>query len=107
MVPSDHQLCQQRNEDGSPTDFSSGSTSGPAGGQRHEIDCIDCHHRPAHCFDTLVDALNKDMAAGSPYASLPFVHKQGLTPIRASYASSEEATAQITSGRESFYPDME
>jgi nitrate/TMAO reductase-like tetraheme cytochrome c subunit len=96
-------LVSKRNDDGSATDFSSGSTTGSTTGQRHEMDCIDCHNRPAHSFDTPEDALNKDMAAGTPSASLPFVHKQGLMLIKASYASAEEATAKITSGLEGFY----
>ena len=96
-------FVSKRNDDGSATDFSSGSASRPPVGQRHDMDCIDCHNRPAHSFDTPEDALNKDMAAGTPSSSLPFVHKQGLMLIKASYTSAEDATAKITSGLEGFY----
>jgi hypothetical protein len=79
------------------------SAKGPTAGQKHVMDCIDCHNRAAHSFETPEDALNKDMAAGSPSASLPFVHKQGLALIKAGYTSREDASSKITSGLESFY----
>jgi hypothetical protein len=47
-------------------------------GQKRTMDCLDCHNRAAHSFDTAEDALNKDMALGSPSPSLPLVHKEGL-----------------------------
>jgi nitrate/TMAO reductase-like tetraheme cytochrome c subunit len=96
-------VVTKHNDDGSSTDFASGSASGPVAGQKHEMDCIDCHNRPAHSFSTPEDALDKDMAAGTPSAALPFVHKQGLALIKADYSSAEEATAKITNGLEEFY----
>ena len=95
-------FVSKRSDDGSTTDFAAASP-GPATGQRHEMDCIDCHNRPAHSFDTPEDALNRDMAAGTPSASLPFVHKQGLALLQASYTSDADASAKITSGLEDFY----
>jgi nitrate/TMAO reductase-like tetraheme cytochrome c subunit len=91
------------NSDGSVTDYLSTDVKGPVTGEKHPMDCIDCHNRAAHSFDTPEDALDKDMAAGTPSVSLPFVHKQGLALIKASYASQEDATAKITSGIEDFY----
>jgi hypothetical protein len=91
------------NDDGSVTEFVSSDATGPVTGQKRVMDCIDCHNRPAHSFDTPQHALNKDMAAGMPSASLPFVHKQGLALITATYASQDDATSKITSGLEDFY----
>src|SRR5277367_4997517 len=67
------------------------------------MDCIDCHNRAAHSFDTPEAALNKAMAQGSPSASLPFIHKEGLGLIKASYASQSEAGSKIPAGLEDFY----
>jgi hypothetical protein len=67
------------------------------------MDCIDCHNRAAHSFETPEEALNSNMSAGAPSTSLPFAHKQSLSLLRATYASSEEATAKIISGFEEFY----
>jgi len=67
------------------------------------MDCIDCHNRAAHSFATAEQALNKDMAAGSPNSSLPFIHKEGLALIKADYTSPTDANAAITAGLENFY----
>src|ERR1700748_3321652 len=72
-------------------------------GQKHVMDCIDCHNRAAHSFETAEQALNKHIASGSPAASLPFIHKEGLALIKAAYSSQEDATAKISSGLSSFY----
>jgi nitrate/TMAO reductase-like tetraheme cytochrome c subunit len=91
------------NDDGSVTEFVSTDAKGPITGQKHTMDCIDCHNRAAHSFDTPEQALNKDMAAGSPNASLPFIHKQGLVLLKATYASQEDANSKIAAGLASFY----
>lgn len=91
------------NDDGSVTEFVSSDLKGPITGKKHIMDCIDCHNRPAHSFDTPEDALNKDMALGSPSSSLPFVHKEGLALIKADYSSQPDAASKITSGLDDFY----
>jgi hypothetical protein len=91
------------NDDGSVTEFNSTDPKVAINGQRHVMDCIDCHNRAAHSFETPEEALNKDMAAGAPSASLPFAHKQGLMLIKAKYMSEEEAKSKIISGFEEFY----
>jgi nitrate/TMAO reductase-like tetraheme cytochrome c subunit len=93
----------KKNEDGSVTEFASADAKGPGARQRHVMDCIDCHNRAAHSFETPEEALDKDMAAGTPSTSLPFAHKQGLALIKSSYASQEEATSKIVAGFEEFY----
>jgi len=91
------------NNDGSVTEFISTDSKAPVTGQKHLMDCIDCHNRAAHSFDTAEDALNKDMAQGSPSASLPFVHKEGLALIKGNYDSQEVAESKITSDLVTFY----
>jgi nitrate/TMAO reductase-like tetraheme cytochrome c subunit len=91
------------NDNGSATEFVSASLKGPPAGQKRTMDCLDCHNRAAHSFDTAEDALNTDMALGSPSASLPFVHKEGLALIKAKYTSEDAAKTAITSGLATFY----
>jgi nitrate/TMAO reductase-like tetraheme cytochrome c subunit len=91
------------NDDGSVTEFVTPGAKQPNSGQRRRMDCIDCHNRAAHSFDTPEDALNKDMVQGSPNTSLPFVHKEGLLLIKADYSSKEVATKQITEKFITFY----
>ena len=43
------------------------------------------------------------MVDGTPSASLPFVHKEGLQLIQAEYASQAEAATKIASGLDDFY----
>jgi nitrate/TMAO reductase-like tetraheme cytochrome c subunit len=93
----------KKNDDGSVTEFNLADSKVASTGQRHLMDCIDCHNRAAHSFETPEEALNKDMAMGSPNPSLPFAHKKGLALIKTSYATQAEATEKITSGFEDFY----
>jgi len=88
---------------GSITDFISTDAKGAVAGERHLMDCIDCHNRAAHSFTTPEEALNKDMAAGTPSLSLPFIHKEGLALLQANYATQDEGKARIASGLEVFY----
>lgn len=91
------------NTDGSTTQFVTGDFQQAPSEPKRTMDCIDCHNRAAHSFDTPEDALNKDMALGSPSASLPFVHKEGLALIKANYASQASAQNAISSGLVTFY----
>lgn len=91
------------NADGTVTEFLSSDAKGMPSGVKRQMDCIDCHNRAAHSFDAPEVAINKAMAKGTPDASLPFVHQQGLALVKASYSSEQEATAKITSGLEDFY----
>jgi nitrate/TMAO reductase-like tetraheme cytochrome c subunit len=93
----------KKNDDGSVTEYTSTDAKSTGTGQKHVMDCIDCHNRAAHSFDTPEESLDKDMAAGTPNTSLPFAHKQGLLLIKSSYATQEEASARITAGFEDFY----
>ena len=91
------------NDNGSTTEFVSAELKGSPVGQKRTMDCLDCHNRAAHSFDTAEDALNKDMALGSPSPSLPLVHKEGLALIKAKYTSEDAAKTGITSGLVTFY----
>jgi nitrate/TMAO reductase-like tetraheme cytochrome c subunit len=95
---------QKRNLDGSESVFTTlpvGSAA-PAG-ERRVMDCIDCHNRAAHTFVTAEDAINRAMAEGAISPDLPWVHKEGLELLKASYASQDEARAKIPAALEAFY----
>jgi nitrate/TMAO reductase-like tetraheme cytochrome c subunit len=103
---SEHQTIPwvgKTNADGSVTGFLSTDAKGPVAGDRHVMSCIDCHNRAAHSFSTPEEALNKDMDQGRPSRSLPFVHKEGLALIKASYTSHADAESKITNGLQDFY----
>ncbi|CAN5508053.1 NapC/NirT family cytochrome c [soil metagenome] len=91
------------NQDGTVTEFLSADARSPTAGPKRRMDCIDCHNRAAHSFDTPEDVLNKNMALGSPNVSLPFVHQEGLALIKAKYESREVAKIKITNDLATFY----
>jgi hypothetical protein len=93
----------KENADGSKTEYLSSDAKAPVQGKKRLMDCIDCHNRAAHSFDTPEEALNRAMAAGNPDPALPFVRKEGLALIKATYASQPEAESKITAGLEEFY----
>jgi hypothetical protein len=94
---------RKTNPDGSTTDFFVSGASPPGPGKPRVLDCIGCHNRAAHSFDTAEGALDKMMAQGSPNASLPFLHKEGLSLLNTKYDSQGDAKARITSGLVTFY----
>jgi nitrate/TMAO reductase-like tetraheme cytochrome c subunit len=93
----------RKNDDGTTTEFTAGNTKSVPAGERHVMDCLDCHNRAAHSFYTPEEALNKEMAAGAPTASLPFAHKKGLSLLKAKYTSQVDADQKIVAGFENFY----
>jgi nitrate/TMAO reductase-like tetraheme cytochrome c subunit len=94
---------RQTNADGTTTEFIASGASIPSGATPRVMDCIGCHNRAAHSFETAEGALDRMMAEGSPSASLPFLHKEGLALLNASYESQGQAKDRIASGLAAFY----
>ena len=95
---------QKRNEDGSETVFAASAVgSGVPQGERRVMDCIDCHNRAAHTFVTAEEALNRAMAEGAVSPELPWVHKEGIELLKATYATEAEAHAKIPQQLADFY----
>jgi hypothetical protein len=94
---------RKTNADGSTTEFIASGVAIPNGAIPRVMDCIGCHNRAAHSFDTAEGALGKMMAQGSPNASLPFLHKEGLSLLNTKYDSQQDAKARITSSLITFY----
>ena len=59
-------LIRKTNADGSVTEFTSADAKSNAGPWR-TMDCIDCHNRPAHSFDTPEGALDKKDGSRNPF----------------------------------------
>ena len=95
---------QKRNPDGSETVF---STAAPGSsipqGERRLMDCVDCHNRAAHTFLTAEEALDRAMEEGGISPELPWVHKEGLKLLNATYATETEASTQIPMQLAAFY----
>jgi nitrate/TMAO reductase-like tetraheme cytochrome c subunit len=95
---------QRQNADGSETVFTSSALNGAMPqGERRTMDCIDCHNRASHTFVTAEEAINRAMADGSISPELPWVHKEGLQLLNATYVSQAEAREKIPAQLEEFY----
>jgi len=92
------------NPDGSTTEYvDSTYTGGPIKGVHRKMDCMDCHNMASHAFQDPAEAINRAMQEGSPSPTLPFMHKQGLDLLKASYSSQDEAARKIPAALADFY----
>jgi NapC/NirT cytochrome c family, N-terminal region len=88
-----------------------GTTPGQAAAMpQFEMQCVDCHNRAAHSFETAERAVDGALSSGQIQADLPFVKKTGLALMQGQYANAEDASAKITAQLNAFYrqkyPDM-
>jgi hypothetical protein len=74
-----------------------------AGLPQHTMQCVDCHDRPTHAFWLPDRALNRALALGAVPATLPFIKKQGLAVLQATYASNADAAQKIPAAIEAYY----
>ena len=70
---------------------------------KFEMQCVDCHNRPAHTFELPERAMNRALARGEIAVTLPFVKKQGVAVLKKTYATQKEAATQIPLAFASFY----
>ena len=95
---------ERQNLDGSETAFTASALGGTVPtGERRLMDCIDCHNRAAHTFVTAEQAINRAMAEGGISPDLPWVHKEGLQLLKATYSSEADARTRISQQLVAFY----
>ncbi len=78
------------------------STPADAPGWR-VMDCIDCHNRPTHIYDTPARAVDRAMATGRLARALPHLRREGVAAISVAYPSGEEAARGILAALTRFY----
>lgn len=59
------------------------------------MDCIDCHNRATHIFRSAEQAVTEAMANRLLPTDLPYLYKQAVETMGATYASEEDALAAI------------
>ena len=74
-----------------------------AGHERRIMDCIDCHNRPTHSFESAERAVDSALADGRIDPTLPFVKQQGLEILGVDYPSKADAQTAIPAALEEFY----
>ena len=68
-----------------------------------KMDCVDCHNRATHVFQTPADAADQAMAAGLLDISLPYLKREGLKLLEPFYESQDAADEAIVRDLKAFY----
>ncbi len=74
-----------------------------ARGERRTMDCVDCHNRPTHIFQTPGRALDDAMTTGNISPGLPYVKKRAMAALKVNYPDRDVARRQIAATLEDFY----
>jgi nitrate/TMAO reductase-like tetraheme cytochrome c subunit len=69
------------------------------------MDCMDCHNRPAHRYQTPNSAVNLAMALDKIDRSLPYVKTNALYALTRNYTNETQAFQAIATFLSSRYPD--
>jgi len=70
-----------------------------------QMDCMDCHNRPAHRYKTPDSAVNLAMALGNIDRGLPFIKSNALYVLTQTYTNETQALQSIATGLSEFYPN--
>jgi hypothetical protein len=84
---------------------SPGWTNDPAGYPIRIMDCMDCHNRPAHNFQSPNDAVNLALALGKLDPALPWIKSNAVAVLTREYATPSEALRQIDATLRAAYPN--
>lgn len=67
------------------------------------FDCLDCHNRPAHTFESPGEVMDVEMSRGVINPDLPFIKRVGLELLGARYQTKQEGMDAIRNGVLAFY----
>jgi hypothetical protein len=74
------------------------------------MDCIDCHNRPTHLFETPAKALDSVLQWQAEFRSLPFFKREAAKAVLATYPTHDEGVAAVRRSVADFYgksyPDL-
>jgi len=76
-----------------------------AGMTQHTMDCMDCHNRPAHTFETADLGIDRALAAGAFSRTLPFVKSLSVDVLSREYATRDLAHTGIDRDVHAFYSE--
>jgi hypothetical protein len=73
-------------------------------GERRRMECTDCHNRPAHPIAATPErAVDSSIARGEIPVTLPFVRREAVKTLKASYPSDSAALDAISRSLRDFY----
>jgi nitrate/TMAO reductase-like tetraheme cytochrome c subunit len=90
---------------GRKTVYTTADARPDGGAPIREMDCMDCHNRPAHSYDLPERGLDKAMSAGRISAGLPFAKKQALEILKGNYSSRDQAAQKIPAAFARYYQE--
>lgn len=82
------------------SDFSNGKAKAVLSRQ---MDCLDCHNRPAHEFELPDRTVDRAMTEGQLPQSIPLFRKAALAVLGGKYASHEEAAKLLPGALQAYY----
>jgi hypothetical protein len=68
-----------------------------------DMDCMDCHNRPAHQFKAPMETVNMAIEQGAIPRSLPYVKVQAVQALRQQYETTDEALVGIANDLRNYY----
>lgn len=81
------------------------TTDAPVAESWRTMDCIDCHNRPTHVYQSAEQAVDGVLQLGILSRDLPFIRREGLKTVKGDYASHQEAREAIRADIGAFYAD--
>jgi nitrate/TMAO reductase-like tetraheme cytochrome c subunit len=94
---------EYKGADGKTQTFVAAGAKGTEAMPKFEMQCVDCHTRPAHSFQLASRAVDEALASGKLPAALPFLKKNAVEILRATYATDEAAAHDIPGKLDAFY----
>jgi hypothetical protein len=92
---------ERRSQSGIQRFTSDATLQGPV--VEREMDCLDCHNRPAHTFEVPARAVNQALDRGDLPSDLPFVKREALRLMQAAYPTREQGMVAIRAKLAGFY----
>ena len=90
--------------DGTLREYFAEGTTAPPPFPARRMDCTDCHNRASHTFAKSAErAVNEAFASGALPSDLPYLHRESLRLLKASYPSQAEGLSAIAAGVSAFY----
>jgi hypothetical protein len=74
-----------------------------AAAPKRQMDCVDCHNRPAHIYVPPDAAVDTALAARKLDVTLPFIKREAVAALSGSYTTTDEAVARIGTSLDNFY----
>jgi len=70
---------------------------------RFDMQCVDCHNRPTHTFESPERGMDKALGLGEIPITLPFVKKKGVELLKVNYTSNKDAGEKLPAAFVDFY----